>query len=106
MPGLDGIYVGPSDLSIALGFEPTPDSTEKTLLGAIKQIVEAARAKNLIAGIHTHSVANARRMIDLGYQFVTIGSDIHFLTEKASETLRAMDRKSRRLYSDPGSLLG
>jgi 4-hydroxy-2-oxoheptanedioate aldolase len=92
VPGLDGIYVGPSDLSIALGLTPTLDSNEKTLLDAIKRIVDAARAKNLIPGIHTHSAAFARRVIDLGYRFVTIGSDIHFLTEKASETLRAMER--------------
>jgi 4-hydroxy-2-oxoheptanedioate aldolase len=92
VPGLDGIYVGPSDLSIALGFEPTLDSTEKTLLDAIKQIVDAAKAKNLIAGIHTHSPAYARRVMDLGYRFVTIGSDVQFLTAKATEILQAMER--------------
>jgi 4-hydroxy-2-oxoheptanedioate aldolase len=102
VPGLDGIYVGPSDLSIALGLAPTLDSNEKTLLGAIKQIVDAARAKNLIAGIHTHSVAYARRVIDLGYRFVTIGSDVYFLTEKTSEILRAMER-SAESSERPGS---
>jgi 4-hydroxy-2-oxoheptanedioate aldolase len=96
VPGLDGIYVGPSDLSIALGFEPTLDSEEETVIRAIKQIVDAARAKNLFAGIHTNSVAYARRVIDLGYRFVTIGSDIHFLSEKASEILRGMERSPER----------
>jgi 4-hydroxy-2-oxoheptanedioate aldolase len=102
VPGLDGIYVGPSDLSIALGFAPTLDSNEKTLLGAIKRIVDAARAKNLIAGIHTHSAAYAQQVIDLGYRFVTIGSDVHFLSEKASEILRAMER-SPESSQRPGS---
>ena len=102
VPGLDGIYVGPSDLSIALGFAPSLDSNEKTLLGAIKRIVDAARAKNLIAGIHTHSAAYAHRVIDLGYRFVTIGSDVHFLNEKASEILRAMER-SPESSQRPGS---
>jgi 4-hydroxy-2-oxoheptanedioate aldolase len=92
VPGLDGIYVGPADLSIALGFEPTLDSKEETVNRAIKQIVEAARAKNLFAGIHTNSAAYARRVIELGYRFVTIGSDVRFLTEKSSEILRGMER--------------
>jgi 2-keto-3-deoxy-L-rhamnonate aldolase RhmA len=92
VPGLDGIYVGPADLSIALGFEPTLDSSEETVNRAIKQIVDATRAKNLFAGIHTNSAAYARQVIELGYRFVTIGSDVRFLTEKSSEILRGMER--------------
>src|SRR5580692_10435054 len=69
VPGLDGIYVGPSDLSIALGLAPTLDSKEETVNRAIKQIVEAVKAKNLFAGIHTNSAAYARRVIELGYRF-------------------------------------
>src|ERR1700733_1911838 len=92
VPGLDGVYVGPADLSIALGFEPTLDSNEETVNRAIKQIVDAVRAKNLFAGIHTNSVSYARRVIELGYRFVTIGSDVRFLTEKSSEILRGMER--------------
>jgi hypothetical protein len=41
-------------------------------------------------------------LIDLGYRFVTVGSDVHFSTEKASEILRAMER-SPESSQRPGS---
>src|SRR6516162_6503918 len=51
--GLDAIYVGPSDLSLALGYEPQLDPSEPIIVETIEHIVARARKKNVVAGIHT-----------------------------------------------------
>ena len=90
--GLDAIYVGPSDLALALGCEPQLDPTEQEVIGAIEYILARAQEKKIVAGIHTGSTANAQKMIRLGFQFVTVSSDVRLLVTKASEVLEAMGR--------------
>ncbi|MDE2093747.1 MAG: 2,4-dihydroxyhept-2-ene-1,7-dioic acid aldolase, partial [Burkholderiales bacterium] len=50
--GLDAIYIGPSDLSLALGCKPVFDDVEPKVAQAIDHIVERARAHGVKAGIH------------------------------------------------------
>ena len=90
--GLDAIYVGPSDLSLALGYEPQLDPNEPIIVETIEHIVARARKKNVVAGIHTMSPGYAQKMIQHGFQFVTVSSDIRLLVAKASEVLETMGR--------------
>jgi 4-hydroxy-2-oxoheptanedioate aldolase len=90
--GLDGIYVGPADLSIALGYEPQLDPTEGEVVKAIEHIVDRARKKKIVPGIHTGSTANAQKMIRQGFQFVTVSSDVRLMVAKVSEVLETMGR--------------
>jgi 4-hydroxy-2-oxoheptanedioate aldolase len=92
LEGLDAIYVGPADLSIALGYEPQIDPTAEEVVQSIEHIVARARKAKIVAGIHTGSTANAQKMIRLGYQFVTVSSDMRLLVEKVSQVLEAMGR--------------
>jgi len=91
--GLDAIYVGPSDLSLALGCEPRLDPTEQVVTEAIEYISTQARAKNIVSGIHTESPVYAKKMVQQGFRFVTVGSDVRLLVAKASEVLEAMGRR-------------
>jgi 4-hydroxy-2-oxoheptanedioate aldolase len=90
--GLNAIYVGPSDLSLALGYEPQLDPNEAIVVETIEHIVARARKKNVVAGIHTNSPGYAQKMIQLGFRFVTVSSDIRLLVAKASEVLKTMGR--------------
>ena len=75
-PGLDGIYIGPADLSLALGEEPGFDRPESSkAYKEIKRILEASKKRNLFAGIHNGSVEYAKKMISIGFNLVTVGSD-------------------------------
>ena len=52
-PNLDGIYIGPADLSLAIGEEPGFDKAENTdAYKEILRILESAKKRNLITGIH------------------------------------------------------
>jgi 4-hydroxy-2-oxoheptanedioate aldolase len=83
VPGLDAVYVGPADLSQALGGPPGADWTEGPVVEALDRILGAAQEHGLIAGVHTMSAAYAARMLDLGYRFVTVQSDLNFLLSGA-----------------------
>jgi len=93
VPGVDAIYVGPSDLSLALGCKPRLDQTDPPVVEAQLKIVEACKRHGVVAGIHNNTAAYALKMIAAGYQFVTLASDSRFLAAKAAEEVAAV-RKS------------
>ena len=75
-PGVDGIYIGPADLSLAIGEEPGFDRAENTkAFSEILRILEHAKKNNIFAGIHNGTPDYAQKMIDKGFNFVTIGAD-------------------------------
>lgn len=85
VPGVDAIYVGPSDLSLALGYKPRLDQTDAGVVEAQKKIVAACKKHGVVAGIHNNSAAYALQMIEQGYQFVTVASDSRLLAVRAAE---------------------
>ena len=78
-PGLDGLYVGPSDLSLALGGSQGFDKDEPAMLEAYRAVAEASRRHGLTAGIHTASPAFAGCMAELGFRFITLVGDFNFI---------------------------
>lgn len=87
--GLDAVYIGPADLSLNLGYKPQFDQTEPFILDTIKHILKTAKKYNKYAGIHNGSVEYALKMKDLGFDFVTIGSDANFMIKAASDVVSA-----------------
>jgi 4-hydroxy-2-oxoheptanedioate aldolase len=72
--GLDGIYIGPSDLSLGLGREPGHGGD--VLEEAITRIREACTAAGVIAGMHCNGGgAEARARAAAGFRLVTVGVD-------------------------------
>lgn len=86
-PGLDGIYIGPADLSLSLGCTPRFDQEEPVVVQAIAHILERAKAHGLYAGIHNGSAAYARRMLEQGFDLVTIASDARLMAAAAQLAL-------------------
>jgi len=93
VPGVDGVYVGPSDLSLALGLKPRLDQTDVPVVEAQQKIAEACKRHGVVAGIHNSTATYALKMIAQGYQFVTLASDSRHMARKAAEEV-AVVRKS------------
>jgi 4-hydroxy-2-oxoheptanedioate aldolase len=81
--GVDGVFVGPADLSASLGFvgQPTHPQMQATIDGAIGRILACGKA----AGILTTDDALARRYLDMGATFVAVGLDNNLLARATSE---------------------
>jgi 4-hydroxy-2-oxoheptanedioate aldolase len=88
--GLDAIYIGPSDLSLALGCKPVFDDVEPKVAQAIRHIAERAKAHGVTAGVHNGRPDVALARIALGFRFVTLGSDARLLASGSQELLAAM----------------
>jgi len=87
---LDGIYIGPADMSIAYGLNPKFDVKENPVYENIKNIVKKTKEFNKIAGIHNGSTEYAKEMIDLGFQFITISSDLRSMKDSAKNIIEEM----------------
>jgi 4-hydroxy-2-oxoheptanedioate aldolase len=87
---LDGVYVGPSDLSLSLGGTPGLDQTEPKVFGAIEKIVKSAKKHGKRAGIQTGNVAYAKRMLDLGFDLVTVCSDFRLMIAAGTQVVAEM----------------
>ena len=88
--GLDAVYIGPSDLSLALGCRPVFDDVDPPAQQAIDHILERAKAHGLVAGIHNGTAAGALSRIEKGFQFVTVSSDARLIASGAQQVLSAM----------------
>ena len=87
-PGLNGIYIGPADLSLAIGEEPGFDNPEGSkVYDVIMKILEIAKKNKIVAGIHNMKADYAEKMIKKGFQFVTIGSDQRFMSSGGKEAV-------------------
>ena len=90
-PGVDGIYIGPADLSLAIGEKPGFDRSEATkAYSEILRILEHAKKNNIFAGIHNGTTEYATKMIEKGFDFVTIASDLRALSAGAKATVDKM----------------
>ena len=92
-PGLDGIYIGPADLSLAIGQKPSFDKLEgDPVYDVIMKILDHAKKNKLIAGIQNGQPEYAEKMIKKGFQLVTIGSDQRYMTAASKAALSKLKK--------------
>jgi 2-keto-3-deoxy-L-rhamnonate aldolase RhmA len=101
-PGLDGIYVGPSDLCLAVGgkYPGDPDVAD-VFEAAITRIAKVAADAGVAAGIHTKNGDTAKRRLAGGYTFATVSSDLDHLQSIAADHLTTIGLTNRREPGDP-----
>lgn len=89
-PGLDGVYVGPSDLTIALGGGfPGDPAVQERFDAAVETVRKVALAAGLAVGMHTRDGNSAARSLAHGFTFVSIANDLAHLEQAAAAHLDA-----------------
>ncbi|MCF6379212.1 aldolase/citrate lyase family protein [Nocardioides KLBMP 9356] len=83
--GLDGIYVGPGDLSLSLGLS-APDRRDD-LRAVLSSIIARAVAAGVPVGVHAYSGEDARSYADEGATIVTVAVDTVSLTDATTRHL-------------------
>ena len=89
LDGVDALFVGPADLSLALGFDAAPAWGEPALDDALTRVVEACRAHGVVAGIQCGDGAAARRHEALGFRMITVATDASILARAVRDELAA-----------------
>ena len=90
--GIDGVYVGPSDLGLSLGNEPTLDPTATEVLDAIATIAARTKSAGRLAGVHTGSAAMIRRAFGQGYDFASLLTDARMFANAVAGQLAAVQQ--------------
>ena len=86
--GLTGIYIGPSDLSISMGFKPGLDRDEPEMISAINKIYNACKNNNIKVGIHCLSPSYLKEKLSNGYDLATLASDVRIYAEGLSNKIK------------------
>ncbi len=100
--GLDAIYIGPADLSLALGCTPKFDQDEAPVVEAIDFILAKAREHGVAAAIHNGTPEYALKMIEKGFQLVTVASDARLMAAGAQQVVANMRGGRPRGVTGPG----
>lgn len=106
-PGLDGLFVGPADLSLGTGLDSFADLTDPPLLAALDSVIAVALDHDLVPGIHAPSPPDAAAMARRGFRFVSCAVDEELLRNAADAALRdtrgAETRGARRTRGPAGT---
>ncbi|MBI2887766.1 MAG: 2,4-dihydroxyhept-2-ene-1,7-dioic acid aldolase [Chloroflexi bacterium] len=86
-PGIDGFYIGPSDLAVAMGLSASTGQQDTRHAEACQRVLEAARAQGLVAGIHCGGPEQAAQRFAQGFQLCPVASDIGLVSSGAAAAL-------------------
>jgi 4-hydroxy-2-oxoheptanedioate aldolase len=97
VPGIDAIYVGPSDLGFSLGLPPRLDREEPEILAVYERLLRETGRCGIKAGIHCASADYALRMLRLGFRLVTIGNDSTLMAKAARQAVADIRKDAAEL---------
>jgi 4-hydroxy-2-oxoheptanedioate aldolase len=88
-PGLNGVYIGPADLALSMGLPAMGDQPQPEHLEMVKSLLAKCKAHGIAAGIHTGGIEYTQKYLELGFNFVTLGSESGHMTKNAAKELAA-----------------
>ena len=74
-PGLDAVYIGPTDLALSLGLPAVMDNDDPKHVATVNKILETCRRHKVMAAMHTTSAKYTQRYIDQGFNMVMLVND-------------------------------
>ncbi len=89
-PGLDGVYIGPADLTMGLfgtRFAPGFDRQEPEMIEVIKRVAATAHKAGKRAGLHNGTPDYAAKAVDWGFDLVTVSNDVRMLAGAANASV-------------------
>ena len=88
VPGIDAVYIGPSDLAFSRGGVPALDQETDEAMSTYQQILTATKKRGQFAGIHTAKPEYAARMIKMGFNMVTLSNDSGIMLNAAKAAVK------------------
>ena len=85
--GIDGVFIGATDLALDLGFPPQVDSRQPQILDAVEHVRRSAKARGKRVGIFCGSGAYAAEKFAEGFDFVTAAPDLNMLLGAARDVI-------------------
>src|SRR6201995_6119579 len=89
VPGISGIYIGPSDMGLSLGMIPILDREEPNILAIYEKLLTSCKKHGKFAGLHNGTSAYAARRIGMGFRVVTLATDSGLMARMARSEVAA-----------------
>jgi 4-hydroxy-2-oxoheptanedioate aldolase len=89
-PGIDGFFLGPSDLSIALSEGKNIDPLSKEVDGHLEVMIAGAQKAKKIPGAYCHSAQRAAELAKRGVKFLAVSSDLAMLRAGAAAAMKVL----------------
>ena len=89
-PGLDGVYIGPADLTLGLTGRKYPtgfDREEPEMIEAIQAILKKAHGAGIRAALHCGTPAYGARAVGWGFDMITLSNDVRLLAAAAQASV-------------------
>lgn len=99
--GVDGCFVGPTDLALSMGLPRADFESNPQHMSAIQRTLEACQAAGKIACCNTYSLSEAQAKAKQGYQCITLESDMKLFISAAQRLLA--DLRGKVEGTRPGS---
>jgi 4-hydroxy-2-oxoheptanedioate aldolase len=93
--GVDAVFVGPSDLALTAGWEPTLSPKRDEHRQLILDVLAAAHRRSVVAGIYSGGLEMSRVWLEVGFDMIAVSSDTLLLKGAAVEILRALRSPDR-----------
>jgi len=90
VPGIDGIFVGPSDLSVTLSDGAEVNTTSPEIERTMRDLVRRAQAAGKVPGAYAFSAERARDFAGWGFRFIAVGSDLSMLRAGSAAMLQTL----------------
>ncbi len=90
VPGVDGCWIGPSDLSLSMGIHPRDRNRDERVAQAIERVLAACRNTGKTPGIAASSPEEGRQRADAGFRYITAASDTGFIAAGARAGLAVL----------------
>jgi 4-hydroxy-2-oxoheptanedioate aldolase len=91
VPGIDGVFVGPFDLSIALSPDGEPGIDRPDTLAAMERVARQARAAGKVCGAFGANPTLTRRYLDLGFTFASLSTDMDLIAGAARAAIAEVE---------------
>jgi 4-hydroxy-2-oxoheptanedioate aldolase len=104
-PGLDGVYIGPADLTLGLQgkrYAPGFDRQEPEMIDAIKKIMTSAHSAGKKAALHNGTAEYAAQAVGWGFDLVTVSNDVRLLAGAADASVRKFRELTNAVPSEAG----
>ena len=89
VPGVDGCFIGPTDLALSMGMSPSAPGPERE--DAVQHILQAAKKNGVAAGYHCQTAAEVNMRVAQGFTFLALASDVILMLRQAKKECEGLD---------------
>ncbi|HHX66004.1 MAG TPA: 2-dehydro-3-deoxyglucarate aldolase [Chloroflexi bacterium] len=89
--GVDGCFIGPNDLALSLGLNPSDIGPGTAHEAAIQKVLAAAKKTGKAAGKHCFDADDLNLRLEQGFQFLALASDSRFMSRDAAAQFRTLN---------------